>query len=215
MSESKILSELIAEGEHIGQDFKQTVNDYYKIAKTLTAFANTEGGRLLIGVKDNGRIAGINPQEELYMIDYAAKKLSLPEIKYFFDIHSYKDKQVLEIIVPESIRKPHYAIDADQKKRVFIRVRDNTRLATLTMVEVLKASHPTSKPLRFRYAQTEEKIIKLLREYPKLTMSDIAKKLNLPYHRIRRVLVVLIVMKVVGMETGIIDDFYYLKPEIE
>ena len=28
-----------------------------KIAKSLSAFANTEGGRLLVGVKDNGKIA--------------------------------------------------------------------------------------------------------------------------------------------------------------
>ncbi len=214
MKSEEFLLELIREGEHIGQDFKQTVNNFHKIAKTLVAFANTQGGRLLIGVKDNGKISGINPQEELYMIDYAAKKLSIPEIKYFFDVHSYKNKQVLEIIVPESIQKPHYALDTDKQKKVFIRVKDNTRLATKTMVEVMKASRPTSKPLRFRYAETEEKIIRLLRKYPKLTLFEIAEKLNIPYYRIRRILVVLIVMNVVGTETGMTQDYYYLKPEI-
>ena len=58
---------LIAEGEHQQQDFKFEISDARKIAKTLSAFANTEGGRLLIGVKDNGRIAGIRSEEEKYI----------------------------------------------------------------------------------------------------------------------------------------------------
>ena len=50
----------IEEGEHQQQDFKLRIDDSRKIAKTLVAFANTDGGRLLIGVKDNGTIAGVN-----------------------------------------------------------------------------------------------------------------------------------------------------------
>ena len=48
----------IREGEHQQQDFKFRIDDSKKIAVSLVAFANTDGGRLLIGVKDNGRIAG-------------------------------------------------------------------------------------------------------------------------------------------------------------
>ena len=49
---------MIEEGEHQHQDFKLRVDDPHKIAKTLSAFANTEGGRLLIGVRDSGEVAG-------------------------------------------------------------------------------------------------------------------------------------------------------------
>lgn len=45
---------LIEQGEHQQLDFKFEVSDSKKIARTLSAFANTDGGRLLIGVKDNG-----------------------------------------------------------------------------------------------------------------------------------------------------------------
>ena len=48
------IKSLISEGENLYQDFKYTINDSRKIAKSLSAFANTKGGRLLIGVKDNG-----------------------------------------------------------------------------------------------------------------------------------------------------------------
>ena len=47
------IQQLVSEGEHVHQDFKFAITDARKIAKSLSAFANTEGGRLLIGVKDN------------------------------------------------------------------------------------------------------------------------------------------------------------------
>jgi predicted HTH transcriptional regulator len=66
------LHEYIKEGEHESQDFKFRIDDQKKIARTLSAFANTVGGRLLIGVKDNGKVVGVDPQEEFYMIEGAA-----------------------------------------------------------------------------------------------------------------------------------------------
>ena len=48
------------------------IDDAAKIARTLVAFANTDGGRLLIGVKDNGAVTGANQEEEYHMIDLAA-----------------------------------------------------------------------------------------------------------------------------------------------
>ena len=62
------------------QDFKFEISDSRKIARTLAAFANTEGGRILIGVKDNGRISGISSDEEYHMIEAAAQMYCRPEI---------------------------------------------------------------------------------------------------------------------------------------
>ena len=73
-----IYTHLIAEGEHQQQDFKFEISDARKIAKTLSAFANTDGGKLLIGVKDNGKIAGVRSDEEQYMIEAAARTLLQP-----------------------------------------------------------------------------------------------------------------------------------------
>ena len=76
------LRKLIAEGENQHLDFKYCVSDSRKIARTLTAFANTDGGRLLIGVRDNGSIAGIKSDEEIYMVDTAAHLFCRPEITF-------------------------------------------------------------------------------------------------------------------------------------
>ena len=60
------LLELIEEGEHEHQDFKFAITDSKKISRSIAAFANNDGGRLLIGVKDNGSIAGMKGDEEYY-----------------------------------------------------------------------------------------------------------------------------------------------------
>ena len=56
---------LIREGEHSEQDFKYRISDARKIARTLSAFANTTGGRLLVGVRDNGSIAGVKDEDDI------------------------------------------------------------------------------------------------------------------------------------------------------
>ena len=82
LTDTDYIHALIAEGEHQQQDFKFEISDARKIAKTLSAFANTDGGRLLIGVKDNGKIAGVRSEEEKYMIEAAAQLYCIPEVEY-------------------------------------------------------------------------------------------------------------------------------------
>ena len=81
ITEKDYIHRLIAEGEHIHQDFKFAISDARKIARSLSAFANTEGGRLLVGVKDNGSIAGVRSEEEIYMIDAAATMYCRPALQ--------------------------------------------------------------------------------------------------------------------------------------
>ena len=61
-------------------DFKFEISDSRKIARTFVAFANTDGGRLLVGVKDNGAIAGVRTEEEFYMVEGASRLYCHPEI---------------------------------------------------------------------------------------------------------------------------------------
>ena len=106
---------LIAEGEHQRQDFKFEISDARKIAKTLSAFANTDGGRLLIGVKDNGKIAGVRSDEEQYMIEAAAQMYCQPEVNYTMQTFQAEGRSVLVVQIEESLQKPVYAKDETGK----------------------------------------------------------------------------------------------------
>lgn len=96
------IQRLISEGEHVHQDFKFEISDARKIAKSISAFANTEGGRLLVGVKDNGKIAGVRSEEEIYMIEAAAQRYCTPPVDIHAYIHKVEGKDVLEVVIDEN-----------------------------------------------------------------------------------------------------------------
>ena len=106
MNSKDYIYKLIEEGEHQQQDFKFEISDARKIAKSLSAFSNTDGGRLLIGVKDNGKIAGVRSEEEIYMIEAAAKLYCQPQVNCQMQIHDIDGHTVLEVIVPPGTTKP-------------------------------------------------------------------------------------------------------------
>ena len=68
---SNYIQRLIEQGEHQQQDFKYKITDAPKLAKSVSAFANTDGGRLLIGVRDDGEVAGVRSEEEIFMMHAA------------------------------------------------------------------------------------------------------------------------------------------------
>ncbi|RLD81534.1 MAG: ATP-binding protein, partial [Bacteroidetes bacterium] len=68
MKRASYIQDLIKQGENQYQDFKFVINDSKKIARSLVAFANTDGGRLLVGIKDNGNITGVKTEEEFHMV---------------------------------------------------------------------------------------------------------------------------------------------------
>ena len=115
LTDTEYIHALIAEGEHQQQDFKFEISDARKIAKTLSAFANTDGGKLLIGVKDNGKIAGVRSDEEQYMIEAAAGLYCSPEVNYTMQTYQVEGRSVLVVQIEESDRKPVYAKDETGK----------------------------------------------------------------------------------------------------
>ena len=127
MNSKDYIYKLIEEGEHQQQDFKFEISDARKIAKSLSAFSNTDGGRLLIGVKDNGKIAGVRSEEEIYMIEAAAKLYCQPQVNCQMQIHDIDGHTVLEVIVPPGTTKPYYAKDQTNKCWAYIRKSLATR----------------------------------------------------------------------------------------
>ena len=99
LTDTQYIHALIAEGEHQQQDFKFEISDARKIAKTLSAFANTDGGKLLIGVKDNGKIAGVRSDEEQYMIEAAAELYFSPEVNYIMQNYLVEGRSVLVVLI--------------------------------------------------------------------------------------------------------------------
>lgn len=168
------LFELIAQGEHQQQDFKYCINDSRKIAKSLVAFANTDGGRLLVGVKDNGKIVGVKSDEEYYMVEAAANIYSNPKIEFTVQQWEAEGKTVLEVRVDSSKNRPHYAQNDEKKWIAYIRRADENILANRVLLKSWKLERDTNG-LLFTYDEPRRVLVNYLKENVEITLSKYSR----------------------------------------
>ncbi|MGZ5243864.1 MAG: AlbA family DNA-binding domain-containing protein [Bacteroidia bacterium] len=200
------IKNLIAEGEGQQLDFKYHISSASKIAKSLVAFANTDGGRLLIGVKDNGKIIGIESDEEIYMIQLAAENYCNPVVDIEIEDWKIDGKTVLEVYVPPSKEKPHYAKDETGQWLVYIRKADENLLANKVLIEVFKRKKNRTQTL-IRYDKPEKLLLEYLRQHEKITFSQFCNYAKIPPHIAEKVLVNLVSIGII--EVHITGQFNY------
>ncbi len=129
------INNLISEGEHEHQDFKFAITDAAKIAHSISAFANNDGGRLLIGVKDNGHISGVRSEEDIYVIEQAATMYCRPAQKVEVTAFLCEGGAVvLRAEIMKADRRPVYSRETDGKWRAYYRVKDENIVAHPLMV---------------------------------------------------------------------------------
>ena len=185
---------LIAQGEHQTLDFKYCINDSRKIAKSLVAFANTDGGRLLIGVKDNGKIIGVSSDEEYYMIEAAAKIYSNPKIDFTTQQWNVDGKIILEIMIEPSHLKPHFAQNETGNWLSFIRKKDENILANSVLLKSWKLEK-SNKGLFFKYDEPRKKLIGYLNEQDCITLSRFVKIAQITRKNAENILAELLIIK--------------------
>ena len=201
------IQRLIQQGEHQQLDFKFEISDAKKIARSMVAFANTDGGTLLVGVKDNGSIAGVRSEEEIYMIDSAASLYCKPEIKFSVNTWNELGKSVLEIKIPKSLTPPHYAQDDKGKWLIYIRVKDQNLLANSVWLKVLKRKQNPEGTM-VRYRESEKILLDFLSENTFITLSKFSYIAVIPENKAETILVNLISLGIIEMEIRE-DDVYY------
>ena len=198
---SSTLIKLIAEGEHQKQDFKFCINDSRKIAKSLVAFANTNGGRLLVGVKDNGKVAGVKSDEEFYMVEAAANMYSKPRIPFKTYQWNMDGKAVLEISVEASPEKPHFAKDDTGKWIAYIRQDDENIIANRIQVEVWK-KQKSPKGIYITYSDDEKFLVDYLNTYNTITLSKYLRAATIQRNKAIEILSNFVLLDLLTMEAG-------------
>lgn len=197
---------IIARGEGQQLDFKFRVDDKRKIARTLVAFANTDGGKLLIGVKDNGKVKGINPEEEFYMIEGAAHAYCQPEVSFESKVWEEGHHLVLEIDVPKSENR-HKAPDEDGKWRHYVRVDDHTLMSNKILERVWRLKkHGQARPREFD--ELTSSFLSIIREESPLRISKLYKKSGMKMIEVDKLLAQLICWDVVQMDMSEMGTFY-------
>ncbi|MCK4312445.1 MAG: putative DNA binding domain-containing protein, partial [Candidatus Cloacimonetes bacterium] len=104
----KRLLDLISKGENIETEFKQSQKKLNKnVYESVCAFLNRNGGQLILGVKDNGTICGVDTDEVDNILSSFVTTVNNPQKlnPTFYlspEVFEYKDKKIIYIFVPES-----------------------------------------------------------------------------------------------------------------
>jgi predicted HTH transcriptional regulator len=208
---SRYIRKLIEQGEHQQQDFKFEISDARKIARSLAAFANTDGGRLLVGVKDNGAIAGVRSNEEYYMVEMAAQLYCKPPVDFIVAEHLIDGKTILEIEVPRSESGPHYARDKEDKWMIYIRVKDKNFLANSILLKVWKRKKQTNGTI-LRYSEPEKNLLTYLSENNQITIREFIQKASISKHTAENILVNFISLGIAEIDFQENETYYRLSP---
>lgn len=202
---------LIAGGEHQRLDFKFAINDSRKIARTLSAFANTDGGILLIGVRDNGSIAGIRSDEEMYMVDTAAHLFCRPEILFKTTLHIITGKTVLEVEVFKGDKRPYQAKDENGKWISYFRHDDQNLAANRVLLQVWR-KEGKNRGVMVKFTGAENLLMDYLGKNGSITLSRFRKIAGIPAHRAEAILANLIIFKVLVMKASEKGFTYEINP---
>ena len=198
MDDKNYLQSLIREGEHQQQDFKYRVSDAQKLAKSVSAFANTDGGRLLIGVRDDGNMSGVRSEEEIYMMHLAAYRYCRPEASIKFDTYHVDGRTIVVATIPPSDRRPICAVDDEGKPRAYIRIADENIVASPVHLAIWRESQKPEGTV-MTYTDSIRKILKVLQDQ-RLPLNQIVRRSRIPRHKAITLLAHLIRFRIVQWE---------------
>jgi predicted HTH transcriptional regulator len=186
--DAHVIKQLIRQGEGALVEFKRTLTHLPKVAKTLTALANSRGGVVLIGVDDNGQILGINPEEESFMVTQAAQHYVQPALHLSLQEYEFDGQTVLAVFVPESHLKPHQSRDKHDVWHTYIRTDDKCLAMDAESIRLLRQVPPADEREDRPFTHNEQAALELIKRQKRITPKDLAKARNLSRQRAEKLL---------------------------
>ncbi|OZC03384.1 AlbA family DNA-binding domain-containing protein [Rubricoccus marinus] len=187
------LRRLAAMGEGRYLEFKNRVPRPDRLAREIIALANTDGGKVLIGVDDDGSVVGVkDADEELFALREALGGRVEPEVEIEVEpVRVSRRRLALVVDVPPSMDRPHYLRpDADprQKRKVFVRVEDQSVEASREAVLLMKEQRKGTGA-RFTFGERERKLLAYLDRHERVTVEGYARLAGVPPWKASKTLV--------------------------
>ncbi len=213
----KSLKFLVRQGEGSRLEFKLKTNHPEKIIRELVAFANTDGGTLLVGIADDKTIQGLKyADEDEYLLVRAIQRFISPALPYAIERIALPDERdVLMIRVPPSSTRPHYIIfdpAEPENKKAYVRVADKSVQASKEMREILKAER-AERGVRFTYGDKERVLMHHLGQHQSITVDLFASLTGIPRRIASRTLVLLVLANVLEIHPDEVTDTFTTRAE--
>lgn len=170
------LQKLVSLGEGLHIEFKQRIPEPERIAKEVIAFANTKGGKLIVGVEDSGRLCGVkDAEEELYAFQEALLQCCTPPIALQFEMIQIRPRRdVLIVHIPNSTAKPHFLVEESGQKTAYLRVEDKSIEASKEATRLMRFEHET-QDVCFEFGEKERILMEYLERYERISIAQFAR----------------------------------------
>ncbi|RMG65011.1 MAG: ATP-binding protein [Bacteroidetes bacterium] len=189
------LKRLVRQGEGLHLEFKRKAHHPDKIARELVAFANTEGGVLLVGVDDDRTVYGLKyPGEDAFALRRFLDGHCTPALPYSLSqVPVTARREVLILQVRPGRRKPYYLTYADPPggRGAFVRVADKSVTASREMIQVLRHAG-RERGVSLRVGEPEQVLLRHLEERSNITLADTQKLLGISRRQASAKLVLLV-----------------------
>ncbi len=124
------LLEIIANGENSGIEFKRDDVRPEQLAREVVAFANVQGGRVLLGVEDSGEITGLQrAQTQEWVLNVFRDKVHPSIIPFYEEVTIDQAVRVGVITISMGVSKP-YVVRHNNREEIYVRMGDRSELAS-------------------------------------------------------------------------------------
>ena len=143
------LRQRILRWEDLHTDFKQAVKDNSELAKDLVAFANSDGGQLIVGVGEDRSIVGVSDVDRLLLrIDDVAFNRCSPPVTAIPEVLNITGAEVVVVNVPKGDQRPYATAEGRYYIRSGARCRRASREELLRLFQATNALYYDEQPLR-------------------------------------------------------------------
>ncbi len=127
--ETTELIDLLSLGEDSRQQFKADMNNADALAAEIVAFSNTSGGRICIGVNNDGSVRGLSGADLArlnQLVANAASQNVRPAVNPLTDNVPHPAGAVMVVSIPEGVSKPYM----DRNGAIWVKNGSDKRRAT-------------------------------------------------------------------------------------
>jgi predicted HTH transcriptional regulator len=212
------LREIINGGESQTVEFKRKFTSDVKIAREIVAFANSQGGYLLVGVDDDKTVVGVKSEkEEIGFIESVCSYTIDPPITPTIEIVNIEYQDVVVVNIEESSTKPHrITVDVDgrflekiHERPVYVREGNTTLQASKEVIKVLEADND-EEGVTLSIGKHERRLFDYLEQTNKITAKEFAHIANISERRAIRLLIRLVKIGLIRLYSHEKTDYYTL-----
>lgn len=208
----KELTQLASRGEGLTLEFKKRVPTPERLAKEVIALANTAGGHVLIGVEDNGSVAGLRDAiEEEFTLREALNEHCDPPVDFETERVPISNKRdVLVVTVPRSDERPHYLVgNGADRAMAYVRVESMSVEASREAVRLMR-QRADDPGVRFTFGEREKLLLRYLDAYGRITVTQFASLSGIPPRQASHTLVLLTKARLLDHHVDPNEDYFSL-----